>query len=756
MRKAGGTTLRSYLRGVATTLGITFDVSEGGHFETPGNGGDPNTLYVTHLRDPFRRSISHFQYEVRWPCAQMVQNTSFSPSLENAANLTAWILERDYQHPSLDERTFTKQHRCDDTQKYLIDCATNCYIRWMNYPKGACDDQVFDRKSVYYYKALQSLRSYDVIVDTDRLFVNNNDGDGDATGAANNPYAASLERCESTRQLFFERNQADYDLYHDLVTCTVAASNQVLFPVGSSNLTLEDFTASSALPQYSQEMIEAVEKTAFTLALSDHRVSAQVVDLDYYRIRGGMAVDTDYIIRVEPKEGSTGPSFETFTLSKTFSAFRSLASQLKKISDRVMSSGKEVDSSTKKLAQYCETVNHLVETQRTQYFGKVNYNYVQVLAKKRSQLVQEVLDATLNHFPKSVEGKPFSGQVAKAVELFLLCDHCVEVDGETSSKAFGLEGGGRHYSKSLDDDDDTVSKSSAKSNSKGIVSPIEDAVKSVGKFIKHSLDETPMKAKSKSIPETSTSTPVVPITRKTRKSLVMRQLDDDELKQVGEEANLLLDDERPHAELLVPSYSSPVPSFSSKGSKLGLLVENNPIVFALIAVAVLVVLRRAAELSVTVDIDVLLLFMWACFCFGLHCPRPMISGVDKHYGPPPATPTDKKKVTRQQEDRDGRKLLRMSMVSTPEARKSVRELSFADEMEDDIMEVMQSPLPRFPEGAELGTKNNCWSEPVCTNFHVRGGNYLRDKVKIESADFLFPVRALDLFLTDTCPENVGA
>lgn len=386
----------------------------------------------------------------------------------------------------------------------------------------------------------------------------------------------------------------------------------------------------------------------------------------------------------------------------------------------------------------------------------MNYNYVQVLAKKRSQIVQEVLDATLNHFPESVEGKRFNSEVAEAIELFFLCDHCVEVENEKSSKGLGLgEGVGRHYSKSLDDDDDEISKSSARSNSKGIVNPIEDAVKSVGKFIK-SLDETPKKSKKGStIPEKSTSTPVVPITRKTRKSLVMRQLDDDELKQVGEEANLLLDDERPHSELLVPSYSSPVPSFSSKGSKLGLLVENNPIVFALIAVAVLLVLRRAADIGMTIDLDVLMLFMWAAFCFGLHCPRPMISGVDKHYGPPPATPTEKKKVTRQGEDRDGRRLLRMSMVSTPEARASVRDLSFADDMEDDIMEVNQSPLPRFPEGAELGTKNNCWSEPVCTNFHVRGPNYLKDKVKIESADFLFPVRALDLFLTDTCPENVG-
>jgi hypothetical protein len=381
---------------------------------------------------------------------------------------------------------------------------------------------------------------------------------------------------------------------------------------------------------------------------------------------------------------------------------------------------------------------------------QVNYNYVQVLAKKRSQIVQEVLDATLNHFPKNLEGKTFNIEVAQVIETFFLCDHCTEVEGDRPSK-FGLEG--RHYSKSLDDDDS--SRGSTKSSRhKGIANPIEDAVKSMGKFLK-TFDETPAKSKkSSAAPEKTASTPVVPITRKTRKSIALRQLDDDELKQVGEEANLLLDDERQHTEL-VPNYASPVPSFQSKGSKIGLLVENNPIVFAFIAIVVLIFLRRAADIGITVDGDVMLLGLWAAFCFGLHTPRPMISGVDKHFGPPPSTPTRKTKVTRSSEDRDGRKLLRMSMVSTPEARSAASAATFEDELDDEIMQVNQSPLPRFPEGAELGSKNNCWSEPVASNFHVRGPNYLKDKVKIESADFLFPVRGLDLFLTDTCPENVG-
>lgn len=111
-------------------------------------------------------------------------------------------------------------------------------------------------------------------------------------------------------------------------------------------------------------------------ALMDHRVSAQVRDLDHYRIHGGMAVETDYIIQV--KCAPTGrkrrpePDFDTFQLSKTFNAFRTLVHQLHASADAVMTKG--VDSlppKVKQLADYCEMVLHLVESQRTQYLGKV-------------------------------------------------------------------------------------------------------------------------------------------------------------------------------------------------------------------------------------------------------------------------------------------------------------------------------------------------------------------------------------------------
>jgi hypothetical protein len=66
-----------------------------------------------------------------------------------------------------------------------------------------------------------------------------------------------------------------------------------------------------------------------------------------------------------------------------------------------------------------------------------------------------------------------------------------------------------------------------------------------------------------------------------------------------------------------------------------------------------------------------------------------------------------------------------------------------------------SPIRKFPEGAEIGSILNCWSEPVAHEFKVRGPNYLRDKVKIPSGPFLFPARGVDIFLSDCCPEHIA-
>ncbi|KAL7577720.1 hypothetical protein ACA910_015227 [Epithemia clementina (nom. ined.)] len=55
-------------------------------------------------------------------------------------------------------------------------------------------------------------------------------------------------------------------------------------------------------------------------------------------------------------------------------------------------------------------------------------------------------------------------------------------------------------------------------------------------------------------------------------------------------------------------------------------------------------------------------------------------------------------------------------------------------------------LPRYPVAATRD--KNCWSEPPVSLFSVRGGNYLKDKKKVPSKDYLCKVRGCDLFLFD--------
>ncbi|KAL7571945.1 hypothetical protein ACA910_006575 [Epithemia clementina (nom. ined.)] len=74
----------------------------------------------------------------------------------------------------------------------------------------------------------------------------------------------------------------------------------------------------------------------FLDALQKHQVSAEVMHVDHYRVKQGVAVCTNYIILVKPKEEEIHikvdvttrsippPAFEPFMMSKTYKAFQML------------------------------------------------------------------------------------------------------------------------------------------------------------------------------------------------------------------------------------------------------------------------------------------------------------------------------------------------------------------------------------------------------------------------------------------------
>lgn len=498
--------------------------------------------------------------------------------------------------------------------------------------------------------------------------------------------------------------------------------------------------------------------------LLDNRVAAKVKDLDHYRIHGGMAIETDYIISVKSYNGGKKtrpePDFEGFTMSKTFNSFRTLADQLNDAADAVMSKeGSEVlPRKVKSLANYCQVVMQLIDSQRTQYLGKVNYMYVKVLAKQRSQILTDVLDATLSNFPDEIESHPFLAQVASIIEAFFLTDHCESVEDEADddhiSSLFVTP-----IKKNYQHVDNKVS--AAKPQPKQAASP--DSPDS------GIIDDIPPKPQPESL-ERNVSSPVVPYTRKVRRSQATRDMDEKELNSSGSAASLLLDDDRSASDLVVPSYDAPVPTVGSslETSALGTFIDNNPIIFMGIFAAAMQFLRYTGGMVVTVDLDVMLLVAFASFCLGLHTPRPMVGGVDK-------PPLKQKRRSRRTTSGPGTpsnaaKLLRKSMLTmTPPSSRNINAgrgvtltagSKIMEEMEVEVEDgeddlVVRSPMPRFPDDAELGSILNCWSDPPCDTFKVRGEKYLSDKKKVKSGPYLFKTRGIDLFLTDACPENVG-
>jgi hypothetical protein len=81
--------LKQYFWKVAKHHGLEFHSEEFVVAENPGSHDDA-TFYVTSLREPLSRSISHFKYEGRWDCKGLTANASYVPTEENAKTLEEW------------------------------------------------------------------------------------------------------------------------------------------------------------------------------------------------------------------------------------------------------------------------------------------------------------------------------------------------------------------------------------------------------------------------------------------------------------------------------------------------------------------------------------------------------------------------------------------------------------------------------------------------------------------------------------------
>ena len=207
----------------------------------------------------------------------------------------------------------------------------------------------------------------------------------------------------------------------------------------------------------------------------------------------------------------------------------------------------------------------------------------------------------------------------------------------------------------------------------------------------------------------------VPRSKKRRESVAIRNAEEHELANAK---SLRVDEEELQQSTTSQKKTSPVVSIL-------LFVDEKP----LMVVAVFAGAMQVLKIALPTVIPNTLLVGFVCFCLGMQSLR--MAGVEKQ----------------------GSKGVHISSAGTLMPQSISAGGAEATEAPRQLIE---SPMPRFPEGAKLGSALNCWSDPPSTNFKVRGDKYLKDKKKIESGPCLFPNRGIDLFLTDACPENVGS
>ena len=229
MRKAGGTTINWYLRKVAQHYGLQYKRMEGKPFNETLHDDHlrSDTFYVTHVRDPIQRMISHYEYDGRWPCSKLVEkNSTFLPTQNNSKSIVDWL----YQFNA------STQHRQHKHKEVLWYCTENCYTRWLALPHHLSSPHISSYDDLK-RRAIQAAHRYHLILVLEWLqdphYVKQLEAFFGVKGLQGRPkgmycYKASKQANAITPaaydssifQLLSERNAVDYSLLNELESCS--------------------------------------------------------------------------------------------------------------------------------------------------------------------------------------------------------------------------------------------------------------------------------------------------------------------------------------------------------------------------------------------------------------------------------------------------------------------------------------------------------------------------------------------------------
>jgi len=152
--------IRNYLHTVSSHHKLHLRMEEYNHASSVEEvGSRDDTLYITNIRDPVERSISHFKYLGRWDCDQLTKNESYVASEENARSFRRWR-----------ETGGFERSPCD-VPFSMVDCAVNCYVQTFSGRGCPVEDGDGNANNWYdeYNAALDRLLRYDMILVYDKF-----------------------------------------------------------------------------------------------------------------------------------------------------------------------------------------------------------------------------------------------------------------------------------------------------------------------------------------------------------------------------------------------------------------------------------------------------------------------------------------------------------------------------------------------------------------------------------------------------------
>ena len=377
----------------------------------------------------------------------------------------------------------------------------------------------------------------------------------------------------------------------------------------------------------------------------------------------------------------------------------------------------------------------------------MNYTYVKSMAKHRSEVINEMLDMILEYYPTEVEGHRAVMDIAAVIETFFLTDYCEEEDEGSSVATQSSSRKTHRNNRSFD----TISMMTQLNSQK-----THRTNRSLGAAIFHGFYH---RLKSHNTENGETGKNVVPLTKQPRRSFAVRAAEEEQLHQLSD--SLLVEDDCDQSKQYSDSMVSEVPENSPHTSVtqfrvtvIDEILENSPYLCRVITAIALFVLCVAQHKRVTMDLDFALLIAFFFFCLGLNVPR-RLRRTDIHTIPVVPEHVGHRVSFENTSETSTRNLLRKSLLAGAGSELARDAAKVAAEEKDEEGKGFGSPVPMLSDESDYN-HTDCVSVPKHNDFKIRGSNYLVDRIKVPSEPYLLPVRGVDLFLTDSCPGNVGS